>query len=204
MGIAETLIRRAEEENTGPLAGLTLDQLAELYGVSRSTLLRQVGTRTALDDALAAAGAGTVRKHRVADRAVAAAAAVIAANEVEGMTPENVASAVGRSVQAIHAQIGGRDALLVATFARFSPMTGIAAVLAGPRQASTPRSSRSSVSPQGRPSGSLTWTRDGCSSTLKQPPPCGWPGIRQHTFDRGPGRSALRAQVPLNHRVANS
>ena len=35
-------------------------------------------------------------------------------------------------MQAIHAQLGGRDALLVATFARFSPMAGIAAVLASP------------------------------------------------------------------------
>jgi AcrR family transcriptional regulator len=130
--VAEVLVRRAEETGSGPLSGLGLEELAVLYGTSRSTLLRKIGSRRALDAAFAQLGADLTPKQRVADRAIAAAAALIAEHGARGVTLEDVAAEARCSVQAIHAQIGGRDALLVATFERYSPLAGIVAVLADP------------------------------------------------------------------------
>ncbi|NJP96018.1 TetR family transcriptional regulator [Nonomuraea sp. FMUSA5-5] len=130
--IARQLLARAEETGAGPLAALHLEEIAALYGVSRSTLLRQIGSRKALDAALAELGAQGAPRQRVADRAIAAAADLIAKRGVGGTTLEDVAAAAECSVQAIHAQIGGRDALLVAIFKHYSPMDGIAAALADP------------------------------------------------------------------------
>lgn len=130
--MAELLVRRAAEAGAGPLSELGLEELAALCGTSRSTLLRRIGSRKALDAALAELGVEPAKKLRVADRAIAAAAALIAERGVGGTTLEEVAAEAGCSVQAIHAQIGGRDALLVAVFERYSPMGGISGILADP------------------------------------------------------------------------
>ncbi|MEV4671405.1 MULTISPECIES: TetR family transcriptional regulator [Actinomadura] len=130
--VARQLLARAEEAGAGPLSALGLEELAALHGVSRSTLLRQIGSRRRLDAALAELGVAEAPQQRVADRAVAAAAELIALRGVGGMTLEDVAAAAQCSVQAIHAQIGGRDKLLIAVFARYSPMDRMAAVLSRP------------------------------------------------------------------------
>jgi AcrR family transcriptional regulator len=130
--VAEVLVRRAAETGSGPLSELGLEELAVLYGTSRSTLLRKIGSRRALDAALAELGAEPAAKPRVADRAIEATAALIARRGVRDVTLDDVAAEAGCSVQAIHAQIGGRDALLVAVFQRYSPMDAMAEVLADP------------------------------------------------------------------------
>ena len=130
--VAQALVQRAGTADAGPLSALGLEELAALYGVSRSTLLRQIGSRRALDSALAELGAAGPPRQRVADRAIAATATLIAERGVGGVTLDDVATAANCSVQAIHAQIGGRDAVLVATFERYSPLAGITAALADP------------------------------------------------------------------------
>lgn len=106
--------------------------MAHRLGISRSTLLRRVGTRRALDSALAELGEVVGSRATVAQRAVQAAAELICLHGVAGVTLDAVATSALCSVQAIHAQIGGRDALLTATFERFSPLEGITAVLTSP------------------------------------------------------------------------
>uniref|UniRef100_UPI003F498206 TetR/AcrR family transcriptional regulator n=1 Tax=Nonomuraea sp. CA-252377 TaxID=3240003 RepID=UPI003F498206 len=130
--IARRLLDLAEETGAGPLAAMSLEEIAALHGVSRSTLLRQIGSRRQLDTALAALGAQAAPRQRVAERAITAAAQLIATNGVGDTTLEEVAATAQCSVQAIHAQIGGRDALLIAVFKHYSPMDGIATVLADP------------------------------------------------------------------------
>ena len=45
--VAQALVQRAGTADAGPLSALGLEELAALYGVSRSTLLRQIGSRRA-------------------------------------------------------------------------------------------------------------------------------------------------------------
>ncbi|MBB5921134.1 AcrR family transcriptional regulator [Actinoalloteichus hoggarensis] len=129
---AVELLRRADATRAGPLSSLGLTELAALLGVSRSTLLRRIGSRRELDAVLLELGARSVLRPPVADRVVDAAAALISDRGVAAVTLDDVAARARCSVQSIHVQVGGRDAVLTETFARHSPVTGISRALEDP------------------------------------------------------------------------
>ena len=112
-------------------ADLSLDEIAALVGVSRSTLIRRIGSRAALDAALRERGAAADRS-TAADRAVHAAARLYAERGVGNVSLDDIAAAAACTAQAIYGQIGGRDALLLAVAERYSPMPAIASALAEP------------------------------------------------------------------------
>ncbi|KRV48866.1 hypothetical protein AQ490_23715 [Wenjunlia vitaminophila] len=114
----------------GEVADLSLADLAAIAGISRATLIRRIGSRGALDEVLAAAGVESVRRRSVAERAVEAAAGLYAERGVAEVTLDAVAASAGCTVQAIHGGLGGREGLLVAVFERYSPLPGMALVLA--------------------------------------------------------------------------
>ncbi|WP_157434322.1 MULTISPECIES: TetR/AcrR family transcriptional regulator [Actinoalloteichus] len=129
---AVELLRRADVARAGPLSSLGLTELAVLLGVSRSTLLRRIGSRRELDAALMELGARSVLRPPVADRVVDAVAVLISERGVGAVTLDDVAARAQCSVQSIHVQVGGRDAVLIETFARYSPLAGISVALVEP------------------------------------------------------------------------
>ncbi|MGH3980923.1 MAG: hypothetical protein ACRDRZ_18310 [Pseudonocardiaceae bacterium] len=65
----------------------------------------------------------------LADRVLAAAGALIAAEGVGALTLERVAGQAGCTVMSVYNQIGGRDALLVAVFARHTVLPQLTPLL---------------------------------------------------------------------------
>ncbi|MCK2216277.1 TetR/AcrR family transcriptional regulator [Actinomadura sp. ATCC 31491] len=125
-------VLRSHLAGTGAEYGeLSLEDIAAVLGISRSTLIRRIGHRRHLDEILARHGAGTSRRS-AGDRAVRAAARLYGELGVGEVTLEMVAAEAGCTVQAIQGQLGGRDGLLAAVFDRYSPMPGVAEVLAEP------------------------------------------------------------------------
>jgi AcrR family transcriptional regulator len=112
-------------------ADLSLDEIAALAGMSRSTLIRRIGDRSALDSTLRELGAAGGRAS-AGDRAVAAAARLYADHGVGQVSLEDVAAEAGCTVQAIYGQLGGRDGLLIAVAERYSPMPSMVRALADP------------------------------------------------------------------------
>lgn len=113
----------AEAEESGkPIAEVSLERIARRTGISRSTMFRRVRSRRALDEAVRAAGVDPGRRPGVRDRAIAAAAELVAANGVGALTVEDVARRVGCAVTSVHTQCGGREGLLAAVFERSAPL----------------------------------------------------------------------------------
>jgi AcrR family transcriptional regulator len=125
--IAAAALRVARDSGRD-VGTLSLTDIAAAAGISRSTLLRRVGGRAALDAALRDLGAGPLT---LAGRAVAAAGRVIAADGVAALTLERVAADAGCTVMSIYNQIGNRDALLVAVFERHAVLPRFAPLLDG-------------------------------------------------------------------------
>ncbi|MGA4987828.1 TetR/AcrR family transcriptional regulator [Nonomuraea bangladeshensis] len=126
-----TAVRGHLEETGAAASGLTLEDIAAVMEVSRSTLIRRIGHRSHLDEALARQGADVARRS-ARDRAVEAAARLYGAFGVGEVTLEMIAADAGCTVQAIQGQVGGRDGLLAAVFDRYSPMPRVEEVLADP------------------------------------------------------------------------
>lgn len=114
------------------IAEVPLTAIAAAAGVSRSTLLRRIGSRRALDEALRAAGVDPGGRPSVRERAVAAAARLVSEQGLAALTLEAVAAEAGCSAPSLHAAVGGRDGLLTALFDRFGPIAGAEQVLAAP------------------------------------------------------------------------
>jgi AcrR family transcriptional regulator len=109
------------------VADVPVAVIAHALGVSRSTLLRQLGgSRRALDDAVRDSGVDPGGRPPVRLRAVAAAAALISAGGVGAATFEAVAAEADCSVHSLYAVFGGRDALLEAVFDRYIPSVDLA------------------------------------------------------------------------------
>ncbi|MGC2653448.1 MAG: TetR family transcriptional regulator [Mycobacterium sp.] len=114
------------------VADVPVTVIAHALGVSRSTLLRQLGgSRRALDDAVRDSGVDPGGRPPVRLRAVAAAAALISSRGVGAATFEAVAAKADCSVHSLYAVFGGRDALLEAVYDRYIPTVDLAAATAG-------------------------------------------------------------------------
>jgi AcrR family transcriptional regulator len=125
---------RAAEQRGEDVADVPLIALAEVAGVSRSTLLRRIGgSRRALDDAVRVAGVDPGGRRPVRERAVEAAAGLISERGLAGFTLEAVADAAGCSVHSLYAAFGGRDELLGAVYERYSPLRDLEGLIAEPR-----------------------------------------------------------------------
>jgi AcrR family transcriptional regulator len=115
------------------VAEVPLTALAAAAGISRSTLLRRLGgSRAPLDEAVSASGVDPGGRAPVADRAVEAAARLIADRGLGALTLDAVAAAAECSVPSLHASLGGRDGLLTALFERYGPLPSLEELAADP------------------------------------------------------------------------
>ncbi|XRQ11834.1 TetR family transcriptional regulator [Actinomadura welshii] len=129
--LVETAIRVARERGVG-VADVPIGVLAEAAGVSRSTLVRRLGgTRRTLDEAVRAAGVDPGGRP-VRERAIDAAASLIAEQGLAAVTLERVARGAGCSLPALHVVFQGRDGLLTAVFERYMPLDDLEALMADP------------------------------------------------------------------------
>jgi AcrR family transcriptional regulator len=130
--VVEAALRAAEKLGKD-VADVPVAMIAAEAGISRSTLLRRFdGSRTALNDAVRAAGVDPGGLPPVRNRAVAAAAALISESGLAAATLEAVAAQAGCSVYSLHAVFGGRDELMRAVFEQHSPILDIEEYLAHP------------------------------------------------------------------------
>lgn len=123
----------AAREQDRDVADVSLVAIARAAGISRSTLLRRLGgSRAALDQAVREAGVDPGGRLPVRDRAVAAAARLIADRGLGSVTLAAVAEQAGCSLPAVHAAFDGRDSLLAAVFDRHSPLPDLIALAQEP------------------------------------------------------------------------
>jgi len=131
--VVEAALRAAEKLGKD-VADVPVATIATEAGISRSTLLRRFGgSRTALNNAVRAAGVDPGGLPPVRIRAVDAAAALIGESGLAAATLEAVAAHAHCSVYSLHSVFGGRDELMRAVFERHSPIGDIEAYLARPR-----------------------------------------------------------------------
>lgn len=104
-----------------PVAEVPLAEIAKAAGISRSTLLRRIGARARLDEAVRAAGIDPGSRTPVRERAVTAAARLLADHGLGALTLEAVADAADCVVPSLHVAFGNRDGLLAAVFDRYGP-----------------------------------------------------------------------------------
>ncbi|MGC4936706.1 TetR/AcrR family transcriptional regulator [Kribbella sp. DT2] len=123
--VAAAAIRAAEAQGRD-VGSLSLTEIAAAGGLSRSTLVRRLGGRSAVDKALREQLHAPVT---VADRITAAAAELIAADGLGALTLERVAGQAGCTVMSIYNQFGGRDGLLVAVLAEHAVLPWFAPLL---------------------------------------------------------------------------
>ncbi|NYE73891.1 TetR/AcrR family transcriptional regulator [Microlunatus parietis] len=123
----------AAREREQSVAEIPLDEIARVAGISRSTLLRRLGgSRATLDEAVRDAGVDPGGRVPVRERAVAAAARLIADRGLGSVTLASVADEAGCSLPAVHVAFDGRDSLLAAVFDRHSPLPELIAVAQDP------------------------------------------------------------------------
>lgn len=125
---------RSAEQLGRDVADVPIVMIAHALGVSRSTLLRQLGgSRKALDDAVRDHGVDPGGRPPVRARAIEAAAALVGTSGVASATLEAVAARADCSVQSLYVAFGGREALLDAVYDRFIPPLDVSALLSGER-----------------------------------------------------------------------
>jgi AcrR family transcriptional regulator len=123
---------RSAERLGRDVADVPIVVIAHALGVSRSTLLRQLGgSRSALDDAVRDIGVDPGGRPPVKLRAVEAAAALIGAGGVASATLEAIAADADCSVHSLYAVFGGRDGLLRAVYDRYLPPLELEDVISG-------------------------------------------------------------------------
>lgn len=130
--LVATAIRVAGERGVD-VADVPIAAIAEAAGMSRSTLVRRLGgTRSPLDEAVRATGVDPGGRP-VRDRAVDAAASLIAEHGLAAVTLDEIAARAGCSLPSLHLAFDGRDGLLAAVFERHVPLVDVEAVTAEPR-----------------------------------------------------------------------
>ncbi len=123
----------AAEQLGKDVADVPLGAIAAQAGVSRSTLIRRLGgSRARLDEAVRRAGIDPGGRPPVSERAVAAAAALIARDGLSAVTMEAVATAADCAPTSLHAVFGNRDGLLAAVFDRYVPVPDLEVLAANP------------------------------------------------------------------------
>ncbi|MFJ8826899.1 TetR family transcriptional regulator [Streptomyces sp. NPDC102467] len=132
--VAPDIVRatlRAAEARGVSAAEVTLRDIAQEAGISRSTLVRRIGgSRDALDEALRAAGVEPGGRKPVRERAIEVTGTLISTQGLGTVTFERVAAAAECSVPSLYATFGGRDELLRVVFERYSPTLDVEALLA--------------------------------------------------------------------------
>ncbi|MGH3961614.1 TetR/AcrR family transcriptional regulator [Mycobacterium sp.] len=129
--IIQAALRSAERLGRD-VADVPIVVIAHALGVSRSTLLRQLGgSRRALDEAIRDRGIDPGGRPPVRLRAVEAAAALISAGGVASATLEAIAAEADCSVHSLYAVFGGRDGLLHAVYDRYIPPLEMRSVISG-------------------------------------------------------------------------
>ena len=124
---------RAAEGCGKDVADVPVAAIAQVAGVSRSTLLRRLrGSRRALDEAVRAAGIDPGGRRPVRDRAIDAAARLVSERGAAPVTLEAVAEAAGCSVHGLYAVFGTRDELFSAIYERYSPFRDLVALSSDP------------------------------------------------------------------------
>lgn len=130
--LVEAAVAEAQQRGQD-VADVPLTAIAAAAGISRSTLVRRLGgSRQALDEAVRAAGVDPGGRQPVRERAIEAAAGLIAEHGLSAVTLESIAGAAGCSLPSLHVTFGGRDGLLTAIFERYSPLLDLEALMADP------------------------------------------------------------------------
>lgn len=115
------------------VADVPLAAIAARAGMSRSTLLRRLGgTRAPLDDAVRRAGVDPGGRPPARERAITAAATLIAEQGLGATTLDAVAAAADCALPTLHGLFDGRDGLLAAVFDRYGPLPDLEALAADP------------------------------------------------------------------------
>lgn len=114
------------------MAQVPLVAIAKAAGMSRSTLLRRIGNRAALDEACRRVGIDPGNRVPVRDRAVSAATELITKHGLAALTLEAVADTAGCAVPSLYAVFGNRDGLLAAVFTRYGPLPDLQQLAAEP------------------------------------------------------------------------
>ncbi|MFG2846017.1 TetR/AcrR family transcriptional regulator [Kitasatospora sp. NPDC048296] len=123
----------AAKERGQDVADVPLTAIAAAAGVSRSTLLRRLGgSRAPLDEAVRRTGVDPGGRPPVRERAIAAAAHLVAERGLGGVTLDAVADRAECSLPSLHTVFEGRDGLLAAVFLQYGPLPDLQALAADP------------------------------------------------------------------------
>lgn len=116
---AKRLLRKGGPES------LTMDSLAAAAGVSRATVYRQVGSREALLERLAAEGVEVGDREDVRSRILSAGTQVFARAGFEAATIEAIAEAAGVGSATVYRHFGDKRGLIEAYLAVNTPRTAV-------------------------------------------------------------------------------
>ncbi len=123
----------AAKDRGQDVADVPLTAIAATAGISRSTLLRRLGgCRAPLDEAVRQAGVDPGGRPPVRERAIAAAAGLVAERGLGGVTLDAVADRAECSLPSLHTVFEGRDGLLTAVFLQYGPLPDLEALAANP------------------------------------------------------------------------
>lgn len=123
----------AAKERGRDVGDVPLTVIAAAAGVSRSTLLRRLGgSRGALDEAVRRAGVDPGGRRPVRERAIEAAAQLVAERGLGAMTLDAVAERAACSLPSLHTVFDGRDGLLGAVYELYGPLPDLEALTADP------------------------------------------------------------------------
>lgn len=110
---------------TGGLEALTMDRLAEAAGISRSSAYRLIGSREALVDELAAAGAPVGVRGDLRARVLAAAREVFSRQGFDAATIEAIAEAAEVGTATVYRHFGDKKGLVDAALADLAPRRAV-------------------------------------------------------------------------------